>query len=176
MKRNIVVVTLALGVLGAAPVNAQRALTFGVAGGLTVPQGNLNRSVNTGWHLEGSVALGSLMQPLGVRAEVALHRFGFETPVLGSSAHHMTSSLTVNGTYRLPMTNSAWSPYLIAGLGPYHVQCSPEVTCFKATRFGWNGGAGVKLYVMGLQAFVEARFHDVSGGPEFFPVTLGVLF
>ena len=172
MKR--IVLWGALAFLAAAPLSAQRPWTFGVAGGLSVPTGRLDQSVNSGWHIAGSAALGSLMQPLGVRAELSVHRLGFEAPVVG--VQHWTTALTLNGTYRPPMTDSPWSPYLIAGLGLYHVRCTPGGSCNDNTGLGWNAGAGVKANVMGLQAFLETRYHAARGGPKFVPITVGVLF
>jgi opacity protein-like surface antigen len=87
-------------------------------------------------------------------------------------------SATLNATYRLPMTNSPMSPYLISGLGAYRTECSLAVGCEAATKFGWNVGLGTKLFV-GFRSFVEARYHRTKrgdGNVHYFPLTLGVMF
>jgi len=76
------------------------------------------------------------------------------------------------------MTNSPLSPYLIAGLGAYHVSCTGGTTCGTATRFGWNAGAGSKIAALGFKWFVEARYNRVSttsGNFSYVPVTLGLI-
>src|SRR5919204_2860473 len=122
MRRWILVAVWSGVFAPAAPLGAQRAISIGVAGGVSVPQGDLRDGVNTGWHALGTLALGSLMQPLGLRFDVAYNRFAFSDQsrqALGGNGYLATSSATLNATYRLPMTNAPASPYLISGLGAY---------------------------------------------------------
>jgi hypothetical protein len=127
----------------------------------------LSDGVNTGWHALGTLALSTLMQPLGLRLDVAYNRFAFSDV----DGHQTVGSATLNGTYRLPMTNSPMSPYLISGLGAYRTEAT--------TKFGWNVGLGSKLFVLGFRSFVEARYHRTKGADthvNYFPLTLGVMF
>jgi opacity protein-like surface antigen len=152
----------------------QRPLSVGLAGGVSFPQGDLNEAVNTGWHALGTIVLSTLMQPLGLRLDVAYNRFEFSA----GDGNQSVGSATLNTTYRLPMTNSPMSPYLIAGLGAYRSDCSLDVGCEATTRFGWNVGLGAKLFV-GFRSFVEARYHRTKRGANsvnYFPVTLGLMF
>lgn len=57
---------------------------------------------------------------------------------LGGEGDQSTTSGTLNATYRLPMTDSPMSPYLISGLGAYHTERSLGPGCDGTTRFGWN--------------------------------------
>jgi hypothetical protein len=87
------------------------------------------------------------------------------------------SSATLNLTYRLPMTNSPISPYVITGLGAYRSDCVE--TCGASTRFGWNSGLGTKLNAIGLRTFLEARYHRTKRGNaslSYVPVTFGLIF
>ena len=153
-----------------------------MAGGVSVPQGDLRDGVNTGWHALGTLALGTLMQPLGLRVDVAYNRFAFSDQSrqdLGGNGYLTTSSATLNATYRLPMTNAPASPYLISGLGAYRTDCSLSSGCDAATHYGWNVGLGTKLYLLGFRSFLEARYHRTArGGSDvhFFPLTFGVIF
>ena len=152
----------------------QRPISIGLAGGVSLPQGDLAAGANTGWHALGTLALSTLMQPLGMRLDVAYNRFGL-SDVDGNQS---VGSATLNLTYRLPMTNSPMSPYLISGLGAYRSECSLDVGCDATTKFGWNVGLGTKLYV-GFRSFLEARYHRTKRGDasvNYFPLTLGVLF
>jgi hypothetical protein len=155
-------------------LEAQRPISVGLAGGVSLPQGDLADGVNTGWHAFGTLALSTVMQPLGLRLDVAYNRFAFSDV----DGHQAVGSATLNATYRLPMTNSPMSPYLISGLGAYRTECSLDVGCDPMTKFGWNVGLGTKLFV-GFRSFVEARYHRTKRGDanvSYFPLTLGVMF
>ena len=156
-------------------LEAQRPVSIGVAGGVSFPQGDLSDGVNTGWHALGTIVVSTLMQPLGLRLDVAYNRFAFSDV----DGHQSVGSATLNGTYRLPMTNSPMSPYLISGLGAYRTECSLAVGCEATTKFGWNVGLGTKLFVLGFRSFAEARYHRTKRGDtrvNYFPLTFGVMF
>lgn len=158
------------------PLEAQqRPISIGLAGGVSLPQGDLADAVNTGWHALGTIALSTLMQPLGLRLDVAYNRFEFSA----GDGDQSVGSATLNGTYRLPMTNSPMSPYLISGLGAYRTECSLSVGCEATTKFGWNVGLGARLFVLGLRSFVETRYHRTKQGDSdvnYFPLTFGLAF
>jgi hypothetical protein len=179
--RRWIVAAAWLGVL--APVTspeAQRPISIGLAGGVSLPHGDLADGVNTGWHALATIALSTLMQPIGLRLDVAYNRFAFSDEVQGAAdGYSATGSATLNGTYRLPMTNSPMSPYLISGLGAYRSDCSLGPGCEATFRYGWNVGLGTKLYVLGFRSFLEARYHRTERGDSdvnYFPVTFGVIF
>ncbi|MFN2566468.1 MAG: outer membrane beta-barrel protein [Gemmatimonadaceae bacterium] len=153
----------------------QRPISLGLAGGVSLPQGDLADGVNTGWHAMGTIALSTLMQPLGLRLDVAYNRF----EVSAGDGNQTVGSATLNGTYRLPMANSPMSPYLISGLGAYRTECSLALECEATTKFGWNVGLGARLFVLGFRSFVEARYHRTKRGDSdvnYFPLTFGLMF
>jgi hypothetical protein len=161
---------------------AQRPIWIGLGGGGSIPEGDLADGVNAGWHALGTVALSTLMQPLGLRLDVAYNRFAFndETQVaLGDDGDLTVASATLNVTYRLPMTDSPLSPYIISGLGAYRTDCSVDRGCSATTRYGWNAGLGTKLNILGVRSFLEGRYHRTdSGGSDvhYFPITFGLMF
>lgn len=163
-------------------VAAQRPLSIGLAGGVSLPQGDLGDGVNTGWHALATISLSSLMQPIGLRLDAAYNSFAFSdetAAAFGEDGDQTVSSATLNASYRLPMTNSPLSPYLITGLGAYRSDCSADTGCDATTRFGWNAGLGTKLHVLGFRSFLEARFHRTrlgEGSINFVPVTFGLMF
>jgi opacity protein-like surface antigen len=174
MRRWILAVLVGVVCTSALAEGQQRPISIGLAGGVSLPQGDLADGANTGWHALGNLWLSTLMQPLGLRLDVAYNRFEF-SDVEGNQS---VGSATLNATYRLPMTNSPMSPYLISGLGAYRYECSLDVGCDATTKFGWNVGLGTKLYV-GFRSFIEARYHRTTRGDgdvNYFPVTFGVLF
>jgi opacity protein-like surface antigen len=165
-----------------APLAAQRPLHVGVAGGVSVPEGDLRDGAKTGWHALGTLALSSPMQPIGLRLDAAYNRFAFSDDVraaLRADGYQTVGSATLNASYRIPATNSPFSPYLITGLGAYRTDCSLDTGCGASTRFGWNAGLGTKLYTFGVTSFLEARYHRTTrggSGVHYFPVTFGLLF
>jgi opacity protein-like surface antigen len=86
----------------------------------------------------------------------------------------------VNAVYSLPLPAPILTPYAIAGIGMYDVRTSPTTgSSTSKTGFGYNIGAGIKLPLVALNAFVEARYHHVNqgnGSVSFVPVTVGVMF
>jgi Outer membrane protein beta-barrel domain len=163
-----------------APLHAQRLIQIGIGGGVSLPAADLRTGANTGWHVLATAALSTLMQPIGLRLDVAYNRFAVRNATTPSAGvNQSVGSATLNGTYRLPMTDSPLSPYLVSGLGAYRSECSGGLGCSTSTRYGWNVGLGTKLYVLGTRAFVETRYHRTGragGNVQFFPVTIGAMF
>jgi opacity protein-like surface antigen len=181
MRRSVLTVACLTLLCPAAPLAAQRPLSVGIAGGATIPTGDLRTGTNTGWHALGTIGLSTLMQPIGLRLDVAYNRFGTRGPTTTIGARNLSvGSATLNASYRLPMTDSPISPYLISGLGAYRTDCSGgTVGCGASTRYGWNVGLGTKMNLIGLRPFLEARYHRTKGAGgtvQFFPITLGLMF
>jgi hypothetical protein len=178
MRTTFRTVLAAVVLLHGADVLAQRPISLSLAGGLSAPQGDLGNGADLGWHALGAINVSSMMLPLGLRLEGAYNRFQTSDAIATSlgSGHQSVISITGNATYRLPMTNSPLSPYLIAGMGAYRTNCSG---CEGSTSFGWNAGLGTKLYFLGFRSFLEARFHSTERGRSsvnYFPVTFGITF
>src|SRR5919199_1897500 len=182
MRRWLRAVACVAVLCPAASLEAQRPIQIGLGGGVSVPQGDLRDGVNTGWNALGTIALSTVMQPLGLRLDVAYNRFAFSNATrsaLGGSGYQTVGSATLNATYRLPMTNSPISPYLISGLGAYRTDCSLGPGCEATTHYGWNVGLGTKLYALGFRSFLEARYHRTTrggSGVHYFPLTFGLMF
>ena len=178
--RRCGVVLFTVVLLGPTSLMAQRPVSIGVAGGASIPSGDLREGVDVGWHALATIAVSTLMQPLGLRIDVAYNRFAFtEEGTALADEYQSTGSATLNFTYRLPMTNSPLSPYLISGLGAYRSDCSLESGCEPGTRYGWNVGLGTKLFVLGFQSFLEARYHRTEIGDtnvQYFTPTFGIMF
>lgn len=171
MRRLIVGLLLAVP-LGAAPVSAQRA-TLGVAGGMSLANGGFHGDGSAGWHALVTLGVDRRMQPLGLRADLAHSRSELQAGVGVEAGERAVTSASLNLTYRLPMTRSPFSPYVIAGLGAYHTVCARVAECGDATRRGWNAGLGTRVMLVGVHAFAEARYHR-SGTAEYVPITFGL--
>ena len=182
MRALVMVVMSLISLSQAPPLVAQRLISIGLGGGVSIPQGDLSDGSNTGWHALGSLMMSTPMQPLGLRAVIAYNRFGFDTKTqaaLGGNGYANVASGTLNATYRIPTPGTPISPYIIAGLGAYRTDCSLGPDCNAATHFGWNVGLGSRLYVLGFRSFVEARYHLTERnerGINYFPLTFGLMF
>ena len=184
MRRWMIVAAGSAVLATTSPLAAQRPVSLGLAGGASFPEGDLSDGVKTGWHALATIAVSTWMQPLGLRVDVAYNQFALSDEAkaalgTGGSASQTVGSATLNFTYRLPMTNSPLSPYLISGLGAYRTGCSGDLECDAATHYGWNVGLGTKLYILGFRSFLEARYHRTARGEShvnYFPVTFGLMF
>lgn len=176
--RHLTIIALSAAVLVTSDLaQAQRPISLSLAGGVSAPQGDLGTATDIGWHALAALNFSSMFLPMGLRLEGAYNRFPASDAVNNSSGGNLNIlAVTGNLTYRLPMTNSPFSPYLIAGMGAYHSNCSG---CEGSTSFGWNAGLGTKLYLLGLRSFLEARFHSTereNSSVRYFPLTFGITF
>lgn len=174
LNHRLIIATAAALCMGTV-AEAQRPLTLSLAGGGSLPVGRFGDVASTGWHALVGIGLSTLMQPIGLRLDVAHNRFTAEA----AGPDQAVTSGTLNFTYRLPMTNSPLSPYLITGAGAYRFDCFGRIDCDAVTRFGWNAGLGSKFAAIGLKGFVESRLHGVnaeSGNVRFVPLTFGLTF
>jgi hypothetical protein len=166
MRKTFVLAVSALMVCSV-QATAQSPVHVLLGGGVTFPQNG-----DAGWNAVGGLALTTLMQPMGLRAEVGYNQFDSGG---ATSATTKVVSATANLTYRLPMTNSPLSPYLITGAGAYKTSCSTAAACVESTRIGWNIGAGTKLNLAGLVTFAEARYNSTRHA-RYTALTAGLFF
>ena len=180
MWRGMMVGCILSTMVAAESVEAQRMISVGLGGGVSVPQGDLHQGANTGWNALGTIVLSTPMQPLGLRADVAYNQFAFNGNQAGFGDGYQTvGSATANVTYRLPTPGTPASPYLIAGLGAYRTDCGGGPECDSSTDFGWDAGLGMKMYFLGFRSFLEARYHRTAQEHtvlNYFPVTFGLMF
>ena len=186
MKRSLVAgLGVALAV-AAAPARAQAQVAFGVAGGVTVPSGNLNDRQNLGYNGLATVQLAVPLFPLQFRADLQYNSFGGKNwtnafnQAVGKADTRVISG-TLNGV--LALLPGPIKPYLIGGIGYYDT----EITGNDNTRkLGYNYGAGVKFGLTRTSIFIEGRMHqikdavvNVGGGrtsAKFIPITVGIMF
>ena len=101
--------------------------------------------------------------------------------MLGATGNSSDVSGRINAVLGIP--SIIVSPYLIGGLGIYHLMSSGSssgVTSSASTnKFGWNIGAGIDLPLLVFAGRLEARYHSVStdgGNYAYVPVTVGIRF
>jgi len=146
---------------------------IGVALGAAIPISDLGKSFNTGFNFTGTIGLNPAGLPVGFRIDAAYNQFGQKAAGSGNA-----KIAGVSGNVVLSMPSAGMTPYLIGGLGYYHVSSSVSGSV-ASNDFGFNAGAGLQIPLSGFTTFIEARYNRISetgGSASFVPVTLGVLF
>jgi hypothetical protein len=188
---HLVVVVVALVPLS---LSAQRRLPaaaspwrFGGSLGLSLPTGDVSNAVNTGFNLNGLAEYRFRRSSLSLRGELVYHHFGLKTDPLvgvnGGSASAFGGVADVIYTFATA-PRSLVHPYLIGGLGLYHVGANADtflgnVDLGSQTKLGLNGGVGVEFSMRGPRPFAEVRFHTVftdGANANFIPIAVGVKF
>jgi len=156
------------------PASAQ--LRLGVAGGPVYPAGDLGDVVGRGFAAGAVLDAGFPLFPLGLRGDVAFQYL----PGTGAHSDLHQLSATLNARFSL-LPLPVLSPYLTAGVGVYSSDFHYDLTApepGRTTETGFNAGVGVRVNLIVIRPFLEARYHRVSADPvrAFVPVTVGVFF
>ncbi|PYP66027.1 MAG: hypothetical protein DMD26_09125 [Gemmatimonadetes bacterium] len=175
MRRLSIFVAL-LGVLSTRSLAAQAAGAqtmpipiIGIGGGISIPAGGIAKDRQPGFNLGALAEFRTPSEPLGLRAELLYQYFGRDQNALNSTSAN-TVAVTVNVVYHAP--KSQVRPYLIGGMGLYHVSD-------HGNNAGFNVGTGLTIPLTGVGAYAEARLHfALTQGPSFvtIPITFGVTF
>lgn len=181
---------LALALLANGAANAQmpqqRMVRIGFGGGMTVPVSDAGEALKSGINGQGFLLVNAGGIPL--RFNLGYQKFDFEEAILGGATGESTMLSGVAGVSFDLVRAGPVTPYITAGLGAFSLteeistgQFSGETT---NTRFGIDGGAGIRLRLGRLEAFAEGRIQNVyteAGAIDTktiraVPVTFGILF
>jgi len=177
-----------------APAHAAGPLSLGLGGGFTMPVGDSKDALKNGFHLRGIAEAHLPMIPMGLRAALGYQKLDLKDLAAAAGYSNGQSSI-VSGlagfTFSLISVGPV-RPYVTASLGAFHVKGevdSSSTTITKSqTKFGIDGGVGVKLGMGGLKGFAEARvenlYTDQGWNPavsnlktaRFIPITFGIQF
>lgn len=185
------VVSRAVGAQGIRP-------RFGVATGWAAPTGDYHATANgdgfnTAWQGMAFVAFRVPGWPVALRLDGTYGRNSANdqlkahlTTAFGVPSDERATLLGANLDLTYPASSeSRASPYLVGGVGVYHVTISVTSGGSTAddgrTRFAWNLGGGITYRLGGVAPFLEARYVDVGAGSGFpattvFPITAGIRF
>jgi len=165
---------------------AQRFVTVGVGGGMSVPVNDAGNAFNNGFHMQGFARLNTPSLPVMPRFDLNFSKFDLNDAQLAVPG----TSQILAGLANLQMTVLPLGPirpYIIAGVGAYNVKTKTEgvsPTSVSQTEFGINGGAGVAFHLGKLNGFVEGRVDNVftekgaidQQDIQVVPVTFGLTF
>jgi opacity protein-like surface antigen len=165
-----------------------RRFKVGVAAGATVPLGDFGDGAKTGFHVGGLIDYDMLNSPLSLRGEVTWHRNDVKDDVINAigidDANTTILAFTGNVLYRFGMQPGAQMvPYLIGGAGVYNNKATFEVNgesdSDSDTKFGLNGGIGIRIPLAGFTTNIEARYHTVfteDSNANFIPLSVSIIF
>jgi len=135
------------------------------------------------WHPKSTM-------PVGFRGEIGWDYFGYGTGgCTGCSASSNILRFDVDALWDIPVHwTSKLQPYLLGGLGIYHVSTSfscndvNNIYCNgiggSDTNLGINLGGGLRYPFGPVQGFFELRWHEAfaAGDAAFFPFQFGVRY
>lgn len=182
-----------------APVSAQKPTssaldtpTWALDGsiGIASPVGDFGTGLSSGIDLMGAVeAWFPRTAPIGFRGEIGYSHFGVSNSV-NASANIVR--FLVDALYDFHLSGTAFQPYILGGLGIYHVSFSVDectialvpgcVSGDASTGLGINFGGGVRYPFGPVQGFAEVRYQlpfTAPGGlsdAPFFPLQIGVRY
>ena len=162
-----------------APINPS---SFGVSAGAVIPTGTFGDAYNTGYSVDGIIALRVPTLPVSFRGEVGYARFG-------AKLSDNTNSRVISGVGNLVLgipagPTAVVRPYLIGGVGAYNGRRSEGVgnnTFNEAsqTDVGLNGGIGIEIPLSGLTGFGEVRYTSIfteGTHTNYVPIRFGIRF
>lgn len=171
--------------------------TAGIFGGVTLPSGDFNDEVGTGWHAGGLVKMRAF-KALDIRLDGTFNKFAEKEIVASIATVETYASLVhvnLDALVNLGPDSAAYpgdntiAPYILAGVGGYRLdydaKCTGSCEEFDAptrNHFGLNIGGGATVPLAGIRTFVEARYHrmmrDVAEGNSrsFIVISAGVKF
>lgn len=186
MTRALRLVGLAAALAAPALLSAQTAadkpVSFGVSGGLSMPMGDLGDVANSGYTVGGHVFFKpASISAVRFRGDVAYDKWGVKNA--GGNADLRSLSVVGNALYDFP-SESTIQPYLIGGLGFYSTKAIYNLgqttgSTDSNTDVGLQFGGGLTFKLSGFDTFAEAKYVRVFSDPNsttWLPITFGVRF
>jgi opacity protein-like surface antigen len=181
LRRILAAAPLALA-LTAAAAQAQattgaptRPVSFGIAGGLSIPSGDIGDAVESGFLVGGLLEFARPASPLAFRVEVDYSRFGSKLDIAGAGDLRVISGVA-NVLYKF--AGQTARPYLLGGLGVFNSGSSAEDSGSE-TDLGFNVGAGLEVPLSGITVFGDVRYKSILASPDnvnFIPIRVGIRF
>jgi Outer membrane protein beta-barrel domain len=160
---------LASGKITAQEVVSRSPIQFGVMGGASFPTSDFNDLLKTGWNLGALLNFGFSNSPVALRVDATWNQFNFKN--VTNSPHFRVLDATADAVFSFGSSSPAQF-YILGGPGIYSFKVTNNNNNFDfssgtTTKFGLNGGIGVKFTAGPVAPFVEARYHYVFSGNSF---------
>jgi|SwirhisoilCB3_FD_contig_91_1099681_length_657_multi_2_in_0_out_0_1 hypothetical protein len=181
---------LASGAVAAQDAGPRSPVQFGVMGGVTFPIGsNLTNTFKTGWNAGALLNFGFVNSPVGLRIDGSWNQFNRKDT---NDSHLRLLDATADAVFNFG-TKSPAQWYVLGGVGVYNFKITGDFNNLdfssgSTTKFGLNGGVGVKFKAGPVAPFLEARYHYVFSGNYFsntgggsskfqmIPISIGLTF
>lgn len=170
-------------------------ITLGLGGGITMPTNDTGDVLKNGFHLRGLAEFHVPALPFGLRGALGYQKMNVQDALQAATSMTNGQSQILSGlagvTFPL-MSSGPVRPYITASLGAFHVKGEADSSGVSVsnteTRFGIDGGAGLKFAMGPTHGFVEARLENVyteAGwnpsvsslkNARFIPITFGFSF
>jgi hypothetical protein len=181
---------LASGAIAAQDVG-RSPIQFGVMGGATIPTGDFNDFVKTGWNAGALLNFGFANSPVNLRVDGSWNQMNYKCTDCNGEKLRLLDA-TADALFAFG-TKSPAQFYVLGGLGVYNFKNTGDNNNFdfssgSTTKFGLNGGVGVKFTAGPVAPFVEARYHYVFSGDnltnqngqsakfQMIPISVGLTF
>lgn len=182
---------LASGKIAAQEVVSRSPVQFGVMGGVTLPTGDFNDFVKTGWNAGALLNFGFANSPVNLRVDGSWNQMDYKCSLCNGEKLRLLDA-TADAVFDFG-TKSPAQFYVLGGVGVYNFKNTGDNNNFdfstgSTTKFGLNGGLGVKFTAGSVAPFVEARYHYVFSGSsldnpngqgakfQMIPISVGLTF
>ncbi len=181
MKRSVFGVAIGMALVATAAnaqsvVPAAKPVSFGIAGGMSMPTGTFGDGFKSGYNVSGLVQFQQPSWPVALRVEAQYQDFSAKG---GVDASAKTIGGLANVIYAFP-TKSTVRPYVTGGVGYFHLKMDAgELGSGSDNKFGFNGGAGLDFQLSGMNTFIEANWQSVRAEGEALnqiPIRVGIRF
>jgi len=181
MKRSVFGVAIGLALVATAAnaqsvVPAAKPVSFGIAGGMSMPTGDFGDAFKSGYNVSGLVQFQQPSWPVALRIEAQYQDFGAKG---GIDASVKTIGGLANVIYSFP-TKSTVRPYVTGGLGFFHLKVDAEdVESNSENKFGFDAGAGLDFQLSGMNTFIEANWQSIraeGSAANQIPIRVGIRF
>jgi len=162
---------LATLVLSTSSASAQKTVSLGVSGGLSVPTGQLADRQASGFHVGGHLNFAPASLPFEILVDATYHSFDgnldLTTPI-------SVSYFGIAGSAAYVFPGTSMRPYIMGGGGMYFGKADVP-GAESDSEFGFNVGGGLRFVLSGLSTFLQVRANFV-GDNTFVPISFGILF
>jgi hypothetical protein len=169
---RVFICALLLSLLAVGPLPAQK--FGGISAGLTLPMGELARIDNAGYAIVGVWQAIPPLATTGFRVDASYSAMTRKATIQGVT--EQIANLSAGAVMRFPRISVSYG-YAIGTVGSYAQWTSPRpIGSTSSPDLGFSLGAGYRFNVGRRKAFTEARYHKVSSGLRFMPITFGLAF
>jgi opacity protein-like surface antigen len=180
MKRSVFGVAIGLALVATAAnaqslVPAAKPVSFGIAGGMSMPTGDFGDAFKSGYNVSGLLQFQQPSWPVALRIEAQYQDFGAKG---GVDASAKTIGGLANVIFAFP-TKSTVRPYVTGGLGFFHLKMEEGDLSASDNKFGFDMGAGLDFQLSGMNTFIEANWQSIradGAAANQIPIRVGIRF